>query len=154
MKKIFTAFLACILALSFAGCSKADALSLEDFVDIMETHHFDFVDISGQYDESISQSATMAYNDNYQITFVICNSSDDAYALFEAEKATFLGYAEGAELKNVVESDSGNYHRYSMTAMEKYCFTACTGNTYITLRIDDWNEGEVLPVLEELGFIQ
>lgn len=154
MKKIFSAFLACILAFSFASCSKAKTLSLENFVDIVKAHDFEFVDISGQYSEDTTQSATMAYNDTYQITFVICNSNEDAYALFEAEKATFLGYAEGAELKNVVESNSGSYHRYSMTAMEKYCFTACVGNTYITLRIDDWNEGDVLPILEELGFIQ
>ncbi len=154
MKKLFTAMLACMLSLSLVGCGKADTLSLEDFVEIMETHDFGLVDISGQYDEATTQNATMAYNDNYQITFVICKSNDDAYALFEAEKAIFLGYAEGAELKDVVETNDGSYHRYSMVALEKYCFTACVGNTYVTLRIDDWNASEVLPILEDLGFIK
>jgi roadblock/LC7 domain-containing protein len=149
MKTLFLYIIAAILI--FSGCStNKTPLTSDGFKEKMEEAGFEIYDITDQYEEGLLDAAFVTMKEDYKLEFYVLNTSDDAKAMYNANKSDFEDLRSGNSAYNSV--NLGNHASYKLTTEDGYYVVSRIDNTLVFVKTDKKNKDAINKVLKDLGY--
>lgn len=149
MKRLFALVLILVLVLSFAGCSKKTALTLDTFQEIMEDADFEVVDVTDTTETNgINTTILVAMNDDFQIEFYQFEDEKTAEAVY----ANNLDTVEKKERSSHVTVNLPGFNKHEQASDSDFYYLAHIGSTMIYCHTDKDNKSDVLEIVKMLGY--
>lgn len=148
-------FLLIIFTLSIflvTGCNKKEALSANDFVDLIELNEYQTINVLNQFsDYNQVKNAFIAQNKDmtYQIEYYELDTEDNAIQFYEHNRDIFK--KEG-KLKTNSEIELNNYQKYTQTTKTTYSIVSRINNTIVYANVKIKYKGDIDKIIETLGY--
>lgn len=151
-KKHLLFIAALVLLVLFAGCSKKQAITSDQFTDTLTQKGCEIHDVTQQFESADIQvvKATVAKNSNFQIEFYEIEDTEQAKAMFEGNKNKFQ-LQKGSNSTETSNSGSSS-GSYNLNTGGKYKLLSYIDNTLVYIDADDTYKAEIQDILKELGY--
>ena len=155
MKKVGSLILRslCLICILFStGCAKKEAISMETFIETMESKGYSLYDVTEQFADTYVSKAYIAIdkNEEYQIEFYIIDNESDAKYFFDYNKTLFEEEKEGKYSETSVNLT--NHNKYTLQSGSKYKTLSRIDNTVLYLNVNNAYKTTVQDLVKELGY--
>lgn len=142
--------LVCIIGIIFILNKDNSTLNNNNFIKIMEELDLKIYDAKEQFGEDIITSATVAYNSNYQVEFLVFDNVDNCKKAFQINKSSFITN----KTENDVEISKSNdlYSIYSLTTEDRYMYIKRVDNKLLYFNVDGSYKSNLDKIIKKLAF--
>ncbi|MBN1775171.1 MAG: hypothetical protein JW817_01755 [Clostridiales bacterium] len=155
-KKTMVGIVALLVLFSAASCDMLkdkEPVSEEEFIEAVEDADWDYRVVTDQYDEDDGvETAILAGTDDFKIEFYIVESEEQAERAYANNKDYFENDLPSGGASSNSTINVANYSRYVTTKGGVFAVISRIGNTFIYVEVGEEYKGEVVPVLENLGY--
>ena len=152
-KILICLLLVCGVVTIFTGCGKKkEAITKEQFIEIMEDESFDIVDATDQFSDNKEKinSVTIALNNDYQIEFYEFTSKKIAKESLKLNRSNFI------DNKGISAKESylliGNSGKYALTSNDTYYYVSYIDDTMVYVVTSKEFKDDISRILNELGY--
>ena len=125
-------------------------LDMNSFIKITEKNGFKIQDVKEQFSEEIVKEAKVAYNNNYQIEFLVFNDVNSAKNSFGFNKQSFE--LDEAEVIDNEDISKDKYSIYYKLTKNKYMYVKRVDNKLLYFNVDGSYKEDLESILKKLNF--
>lgn len=125
-------------------------LTNDRFIKITEKQDLKIYDAKDQFGDDIIKSASVAYNSNYQIEFLIFDNIDNCKNAFQINKSSFITNKEKDDIE--ISESNDEYSLYSLTTKDRYMYIKRIDNKLLYFNVDGSYTKDLEKILEKLDF--
>lgn len=150
MTSIIVIIICIIGAIYILNKENNKVLTNDKFIIEMEKQGFKIYNAKEQFGDDIVKDATVAYNPNYQIEFLIFDNIDNCKKAFQINKSSFI---TNKIEKDIEKSESNNsYSLYSLTTKDRYMYIKRIDNKLLYFNVDGSYKNNIDKLVKKIGF--
>lgn len=154
MKRITMVLLIVTSIFLISACAmfaEKDALSVDEFTNLMRNNNFDVEDITSEFAHmNVIESYIVTHKDGLIVEFIVFGAEHQALSSFNQNRQDFIN-ARGSGSSHS-EVNAANHNRYRQTSAGMFSFVGRIDNTVVFINTPEENRSMATEIIDLLGY--
>lgn len=153
-KMIYLSVVCLIILFSITGCTKKNALTVDEFNKIARNQDFSVTE-NKEFDADtyidVIEGSKAKFSNKWEANFFVLSGDQDAKIMFEKDKNIIKVHERGGKTVRI-SNDFPNYSTYKLTTNENYYYVCRVDNTVLYINAPKQYKDDIENFIEKLGY--